>query len=67
MTDETPGMLETADVTRVVSSSRMGQAETVSSTSTMTTPPGWTSKPRTMPISVIGRLISGSWTVARAA
>src|SRR3712207_1169123 len=66
-TDVTPGTAETACVTRLVIVSRIGQPETVRYTSTRTAPSGaiWTSL--TMPSSVSGRLISGSWTVARAA
>src|SRR3954464_6631884 len=62
----TPGTADTAWVTRLVIVSRMGQPATVRYTSTRTAPSAiWTSL--TMPSSVSGRLISGSWTVARAA
>src|SRR5918998_6377952 len=69
-TEVTPGTADTAWVTRLVIVSRMGQPATVRYTSTRTAPgspptPSCTSL--TMPSSVSGRLISGSWTVARAA
>src|SRR3954471_15916201 len=66
-TDVTPGTADTAWVTRLVIVSRMGQPETVRYTSTATAPSAPICTSLTMPSSVSGRLISGSWTVARAA
>src|SRR5919112_4560402 len=60
-----PGTRETASVTRLVIVSRMGQPATVRYTPTSATPPDTTTL-LTMPSSVIGRLISGSSTVASA-
>ena len=62
----TPARLPTAACTFDVIVSRSGQPETVSQTSTRTAPPGPTSTFLTMPSSVIGRWISGSWTPASA-
>src|SRR5713101_5677542 len=56
----------TAALMSLVSLSRSGQPATVSSSSTVIRGPV-TVKPLTMPRSVIGRRISGSSTVARAA
>src|ERR671920_2526731 len=66
-TDVTPGTAETAVVTRLVIVSRIGQPATVRYTSTRTEPSAPICTSLTMPSSVRGRLISGSWTVARAA
>ena len=66
-TEDTPGTADTAAVTSVVSFSRIGQPETVSSTRTVAEPSGATLTRSTMPSSVIGRWISGSWTPASAA
>src|SRR5215470_1210164 len=66
-TPDTPGTADTAAVTSLVIVSRSGQAATVRYTSTRTLPSGPTATLFTMPRSVIGRRISGSWTPARAA
>src|SRR5919202_1533026 len=66
-TEVTPGTAETAWVTRLVIVSRIGQPATVRYTSTRTVPSAPICTSLTMPSSVSGRLISGSWTVARAA
>src|ERR671929_1033932 len=66
-TEVTPGTADTAWVTRLVMVSRMGQPATVRYTSTATEPSAPIRTSLTMPSSVSGRLISGSWTVARAA
>src|SRR5687767_3342563 len=64
--DATPGTLVTAAVTSRLMVSLSGQPATVSSTWTATEPSSATSTVSTIPSSVIGRLISGSLTVARA-
>src|SRR5215813_9100518 len=66
-TPDTPGKADTAAVTSLVMVSRSGQAATVRYTSTRTSPSGPTSTLFTMPRSVMGRRISGSSTLARAA
>src|SRR5215218_7822016 len=66
-TDVTPATADTAWVTRLVIVSRIGQPATVRYTSTRTEPSAPICTSLTMPRSVSGRLISGSWTVARAA
>src|SRR3954451_218932 len=66
-TEVTPGTAETAWVTRLVMVSRIGQPATVRYTSTRTAPSAPICTSLTMPSSGSGRLISGSWTVARAA
>src|ERR1700710_2033423 len=66
-TEVTPGTAETAWVTRLVIVSRIGQPATVRKTSTRTAPSAPICTSLTMPSSVSGRLISGSWTVASAA
>ena len=63
----TPGTARTAALTSRVIVSFIGQPATVSSTVSRTTPGPSTSTESTIPMSVIGRLISGSLTVARAA
>src|SRR6478609_3232361 len=65
-TDATPGTFVTAAVTSRLMVSLSGQPATVSSTWTATEPSSATSTVSTTPSSVIGRLISGSLTVARA-
>ncbi len=65
-TSVTPGTRPTASRTRVTMVSRIGQPETVSQTATRTAPPSPIPTDFTMPISVIGRLISGSLTVDSA-
>ena len=62
----TPGSALTAAVTSLMILSRSGQPATVSSTATSTTPSSWTVMSLTMPRSVIGLWISGSFTVASA-
>src|ERR671918_335183 len=66
-TPVTPGSADTAAVTSRVIVSRSGQPATVRKTSTRTRPSSATSTAFTMPRSVIGRLISGSLTVASEA
>ena len=66
LTDVMPGILVRAAVMSLLSLSRSGQPATVSSSSTVIRRSD-TVKPLTMPRSVIGRWISGSSTVARAA
>src|SRR5262249_7987274 len=66
-TPVTPGTADTAAVTSLVMVSRSGQPATVRYTSTPTLPSGATSTPFTMPSSVMGRWISGSFTLASAA
>ena len=63
----TPATAPTAVVTSRLIVSLRGQPATVSSTVTRTRPSSAMSTESTMPRSVIGRLISGSLTVARAA
>ena len=63
----TPATRVTAAVTSRLIVSLSGQPDTVSRTVTRTRPPSSTSTESTMPRSVIGRLISGSLTVASAA
>ncbi len=63
----TPSTAPTAVVTSRVMVSLSGQPATVSSTVTRTNPSSEMSTESTMPRSVMGRLISGSLTVARAA
>src|SRR3954449_7361310 len=65
-TDVIPGTRETAAVTRLVIISRIGQPTTVRYTP-MSATPSTTTTLLTIPSSVIGRLISGSSTVASAA
>src|SRR5690349_12560573 len=67
VTPVTPGTADTAAVTSLVMVSRSGQPATVRYTSTPTLPSGATSTPFTMPSSVMGRRISGSFTLASAA
>ena len=67
LTALTPATPETAAVTSRVMVAFSGHPETVSSTVTSTVPSAWISTESTMLRSVIGRLISGSLTVARAA
>lgn len=62
----TPSTRETASVTRWVIVSRIGQPETVRYTVTATAPSAPISTDLTIPSSVMGRLISGSFTVASA-
>src|SRR4051794_29587211 len=66
-TELTPGTRSTAAVTSRVMRSRKGQPCVVSRMPTVTWPPSATSTEATMPRSVMGRWISGSLTVARAA
>ena len=66
-TPDTPGTAVTAAVTSLVMVSRSGQPATVRYTSTLTLPSGPTSTLFTMPSSVMGRRISGSFTLASAA
>src|SRR6478735_390296 len=66
-TPVTPGTRVTAAVTSRLIVSLRGQPATVSSTVRWTTPSASISTESTMPSSVIGRLISGSLTVASAA
>src|SRR3569833_848633 len=66
-TPETPGTLDTAAVTSRVIVSRRGQPATGRNTPTLTLPSGVTSTPLIMSSSVMGRRISGSFTVASAA
>ena len=63
----TPGTARTAALTSLVMVSFIGQPDTVRRTVTRTTPGPSTSTDSTIPRSVIGRLISGSITVPRAA
>ena len=63
----TPGITATAAVTSRVRVSRIGQPLTVSSTRTRARPSASTSTLSTIPRSVIGRWISGSFTVCSAA
>src|SRR6478609_8576335 len=65
-TPVTPGTFVTAAVTSRLMVSLSGHPATVSSTWTATEPSSATSTVSTIPSSVIGRLISGSLTVARA-
>ena len=65
-TSVTPSTWRTAALTSRVMVSFIGQPATVSSTVRVTLPPS-TVTDSTMPSSVIGRLISGSMTVARTA
>src|SRR5487761_1159104 len=65
-TRATPPSLLTAAVTSLVILSRSGQPATVSQTSTRTVPSERISTFLTMPRSVIGRWISGSWTPSSA-
>ena len=65
-TDETPSRAWTASVTSLVILSRIGHPATVRNTPTTTAPSEPTSTSLTMPISVIGRRISGSCTPASA-
>ncbi len=62
----TPSSAETARVTFSVMVSRMGQPETVRYTVTATAPSAAISTDLTIPSSVMGRWISGSFTVASA-
>jgi hypothetical protein len=66
-TSVTPGTARTAALTSRVIVSFIGHPATVSSTVSRTAPGPSTSTDSTIPMSVIGRLISGSLTVARAA
>ena len=66
-TPVTPSTAPTAVVTSRLIVSLRGQPATVSSTVTRTSPSSEMSTDSTMPSSVMGRLISGSLTVARAA
>src|SRR5215213_5870549 len=66
-TPVTPGRALTAAVTSEVSRSRIGQPTTVSRSRTSTWPASEIRIPSTMPSSVIGLWISGSFTFARAA
>ena len=66
-TSVTPGTARTAALTSRLIVSLSGQPATVRSTVTRTTPGPSMSTDSTIPSSVIGRLISGSLTVPRAA
>src|SRR5919107_4266899 len=66
-TPVTPGTARTAAVTSLVSRSRIGQPTTVRSTRTSTWPPSEMLMASTMPSSVMGLWISGSFTFERAA
>ncbi len=61
-TEPTPSTADTAEVTRCVIVSRIGQPRTVRYTSTVTAPSEPMDTLLTMPRSVIGRRISGSST-----
>ena len=66
LTPVTPGSGDTAAVTSLVIRSFSGQPATVSSTSTVTSPPGSMETSLTMSRSVMGRWISGSITCPSA-